>query len=328
MKAGFEKRLDTMREEARAGRAVSGLGVDVSGGPIPAVGPAVAGYAGESIVKPPVWTWEIPVYFFVGGLCGMAAIIGAVAWLLANISLARAALWIAAAGAIVSPILLIMDLGRPVRFLYMLRVFKWRSPMSMGAWILSAYGAHAVPGVIVFELLQHDVFHGSARKLLGLAAILLAPGGAFWGMLLATYTGVLIGVSVIPAWHLHRHTLPIHFGTVGLGSAVALLELFGYRGAALGALAYLAASVETLLWLLLELRRHGAADRAVHEGRSSWLIRISDLCTGPLSLALRALGWIPVAALFFLAGGLLSRFGWLAAGRASGRDPASVLASQ
>src|SRR5438132_4259413 len=89
--------------------------------------------------KPPVWTWEVPLYFFVGGTAGAAALLAAVAGWRAQPSIAHDARWIAAAGAILSPPLLIADLGRPARFLNMLRVFKLQSPMSVGAWTLVGF---------------------------------------------------------------------------------------------------------------------------------------------------------------------------------------------
>ena len=101
---------------------------------------AEPGYYGQELLKAPVWTWEVPAYFFVGGAAGAAALIAAVARRTgASDALVRDARWIAAAGGALSPPLLISDLGRPERFLNMLRVFKLRSPMSVGAWTLVAF---------------------------------------------------------------------------------------------------------------------------------------------------------------------------------------------
>ena len=238
-------------------------------------------------------------------------------------------MWLAAiAGAILSPILLIIDLGRPRLFLNMLRVFKHRSPMSMGAWILSAFGACVVPGLIALELHAHQVFLGELDQLLRFVAGVFIFASAIFGTLLATYTGVLIGATAIPAWFLHRTLLPIHFGTAGLGSAAALLELLGHRIAAVNFLGYYAAAVETALLIWLSVNKHGAADRAIHEHRSGWLIRIGEILNGPIALILRLLGLIPFAAISFLFGALVSRFGWLAVGKVSGSDPEAVFASQ
>jgi hypothetical protein len=238
-------------------------------------------------------------------------------------------MWIAAiAGAVLSPILLIMDLGRPHLFLNMLRVFKHRSAMSMGAWILSAFGACVVPGLIALELHAHQILPGAFGQLVWFAAGIFIFGAAIFGTLLATYTGVLIGATAIPAWFLHRVLLPIHFGVAGLGSAVALLELLGHRVAPLNAIGFFAAAVETLLLVWLTMARHGAADRAIHEHSSGWLIRIGEILTGPVPLVLRLFSFIPLAAFSFLIGALVSRFGWIAVGKVSGSDPESVFAAE
>ena len=230
--------------------------------------------------------------------------------------------------AILSPILLILDLGRPLLFLNMLRVFKYKSPMSVGSWIVSFFGINAVPGAVLVELWQCHLFSGTGGTLVAVLAVLFVIGAGFWGMFLATYTGVLIGCTTIPAWFLHRMHLPIHFGTAALGSAAGLLELIGFQIAPLYALTLLAAAVETLLWIVLEMKRHGVADRALHEGKAGVLIRLSELLSGPLALVLRLVGAGPAAAISFLLGALVSRFGWIEAGKQSGRDPESVFAVQ
>src|SRR5258708_12052686 len=92
--------------------------------------PRNPGYYGEPVVKPPVWTWEIPLYFFFGGIAGMSAVIALAAVLFHYVDVARAAMWLAAiAGAILSPILLIFDLGPPHLFLNILRFFQHPSPI-------------------------------------------------------------------------------------------------------------------------------------------------------------------------------------------------------
>jgi len=320
-----EKRLEELREQAWKEGVVPGRGVDVAGGPIP----KKPGYYGQPVVKPPVWTWEIPLYFFFGGIAGMSAVIALGAAIFDHVDLARVAMWIAAiAGVVVSPILLIMDLGRPHLFLNMLRVFKHRSAMSMGAWILTAFGACAVPGLIALELHAQQLFPGALDQLLSLAAGVLILGAAIFGTLLATYTGVLIGATAIPAWFLHRTLLPIHFGTAGLGSAAAVLELLGHRIPALNFIGFYAATIELALLIWLSIDKHGAADRAIHEHGSGWLIRIGEVLNGPLALVLRFFGFVPLAAISFLLGSLVSRIGWLAVGKVSGSDPESVFAAE
>jgi hypothetical protein len=157
---------------------------------------------------------------------------------------------------------------------------------------------------------------------------LLLIAAAFAGVLLATYTGVLIGATAIPAWFSHHVLLPIHFGTIGLGSAAALLELLGHRIGALNAIGLAAAGAETTLAVALIINNQGNVDRALRTSHSGLLLQTAEFLTGPLALLLRCFGLIPLAAISFLLGAFVSRLGWLWAGRISGRDPEAVFASQ
>ncbi len=345
----FESRLDELRQEAKAQGRVAGSGVDVSGSPIPVSavkqgpgrpgqngleragqsGADKPGYFGMPVIKPPVWTWEIPLYFFIGGACGMSGVIALAATFFGHLEIVRAAMWIAAFGGVASPVLLIMDLGRPMLFFNMLRVFKLRSAMSMGVYILTPYGMASIPGAMAVELLHWQLLpSGVWSTLLHWAAVALTAATGLSGMLLATYTGVLIGATAVPAWNRHRSLLPLHFGTAGLGSAVSLLHLFGFNLRPLAAVFWVTVAVETVLWLWLMFRRHGASDRALHEGFSGHLLMPAELLAGPISLALITFGFTHVAAVCFLAASVLSRFGWIQAGKQSSYDPEAVFASQ
>ncbi len=346
----FERRLDELRQEAKANGGVSGRGVDIAGSPLPVSkvkagpnhgrvnglsqatqsGSGKPGYFGLAALKEPVWTWEISAYFFVGGLTGMAAVIAMAAVFFHHWEITRAAMWIAAAGGVISPVLLIMDLGRPLMFLNMLRVFKPQSAMSMGVYILTPFGMTSIPGAIAWEILmRHWVAdYGTVVALLGIVAMMLIVLAGLSGMLLATYTGVLIGATAIPAWNRHRSILPLHFGTAGLGCAAGLLILLGYGLRPLTAILWVTVVIETFLWLWLMFRRHGAADRALHEGRGGRLLMPAEILAGPLALVLMAFGLESWASGAFLLGSLLSRFGWIQAGKASARDPEAAFASQ
>jgi hypothetical protein len=281
----------------------------------------MSGYYGQPVVKPPVWTWQVPLYFFTGGLGGMSALIAFACLVFgADRGLVRVALWLATACAIVSPALLIADLGRPGRFLNMLRVFKPQSAMSVGAWLLSAFGASVVPAALIAQLAP---WHG------GWHALLFAAAGpaALFGTLLAVYTGVLIGTTAVPAWAAHHRVLPLHFGAAAIGSAAGLLEIVGFRERALWGIALAASIVETGIGLWLELRRHGAIDRALHHGLGGALLRAGGLLTGPLALGLRLVDLRLGAALCLVVGALVSRYGWMSAGKASARDPEAALAA-
>jgi hypothetical protein len=210
----------------------------------------------------------------------------------------------------------------------MLRVFKWRSAMSMGVWILVLFSSCAVPAFLLAEGAEFLNVHGIAEDLqLGLLFLFML-GTALFGLPLATYTGVLLGASAIPAWFAHHKLLPFHFGIAALGSAAAALELLGFRMGALNAIGLTVAAVETGVGALIEMGRKGATDRALHEGTPGLLLRTAELATGPVALIARLFGLRLVAAVCFLIGALFSRYGWLAAGKASGHDPEATFAAQ
>jgi formate-dependent nitrite reductase membrane component NrfD len=288
-------------------------------------------YYGRPILKPPPWTWEVPLYLFVGGLAGASAVLALAGKLgEADLVLVPTALWIAVLGAAASALLLISDLGRPRRFLNMLRVFKWRSPMSVGAWLLTAFGGSATLALLVERARFADAPQSGMMERVSTLEMALSwttlASAAVLGALVATYTGVLLSVTVVPAWRTHARLLPLHFGVAALGSAAAVLELLllRVRPDALHSIGLLAAVTETALALWIELRREGAADRALRTGTSGWVVRSSGALIGPVSLALRLGGLRGGAAVTFLLGALLGRFAWIAAGRASARDPAAA----
>lgn len=311
-----EKRLNEIREQAALGK-LDAKGIRPSGSPFPEAS-AEHGYYGLPIVKAPVWTWEVPVYFFAGGAAGASSVIALAAQLSgASRALVRDARWIAAIGAAASGPLLVLDLGRPERFLNMLRVFKLQSPMSVGAWTLSFFGTASAAAAIGEEL---------GLKRIGDAAAFVA---ALSGVVMATYTGVLLGVTSIPVWAAHSRTLPIHFGASALASATAILELRGHEERALNVLGLAAAIVETSMGVEIESDRAIASEPLRH-GPTGATIRIGGFFSGPLPLALRLLGLRSkrarrAAAASALLGSLITRLAWIEAGKASAKDPRPVL---
>jgi formate-dependent nitrite reductase membrane component NrfD len=274
------------------------------------------------LLKPPVWTWEIPAYFFVGGAAGAAAVVGAVARASgASPALVRDARWIAAAGGAISPALLVSDLGRPERFLNMLRIFKLRSPMSVGAWTLVAFSNAA--GARVFADVATRATGGRLPvRIVGDAAEVLS---AATGLVLATYTGVLIGATAIPVWSRNVSLLPLHFGASGVGAAVSMLELMGHDDRALNRIGIGAAAVETAIGYALESRADPALDPLKH-GWSGNVTRLGGVLSGPVPLALRVVAGRSrharrLAAVSTIVGSLLTRVGWLAAGKTSAATP-------
>jgi formate-dependent nitrite reductase membrane component NrfD len=311
----------------------------IAGAPFP-VASAETGYYGTPLLKKSQWTMEIPAYFFVGGAAGAAAVIAAAGSLSgADEDLIRDARWLAAIGGAISPALLISDLGMPSRFLNMLRVFKIQSPMSVGSWSLVAFSNAAAASAFAGTL-QHRYRRdgsGGMFRMIGSAAEAIA---ALTGLVLCTYTGVLLGATAVPVWNENAGTLPAHFAASGLGAAVSILELKGHASnRALNALGIAAAAAETLVGARVESRDKRSL-RPLKHGHSGALIRLGGLLAGPLPLALRLLAGSPkkrhfnkswpknlrrIAALSTVAGSLLTRAAWLEAGKASQKDPASVL---
>jgi Polysulphide reductase, NrfD len=313
-----EARLVELRGEAQRRGQVKGLGIRPPGAPFPQASPET-GYYGLPLLKQPQWTWQVPLYFFVGGAAGSSAVIGSLADLVGDdYELARHARWLALGGAMVSGGLLTWDLGRPSRFLNMLRVFKPQSAMSMGAWILTAFGNFTAAASFA------DFLEGRFGKSLPLSIIrgIGRVGSVAFGLPFHNYTGVLIGATSVPVWNHQIKQLPQHFGMSGLQSAVSILELMGHDdSSALNLLGLLSSSRETYEGLRIETDSDRTLDPLKH-GASGWVTRLGGVLSGPVPLALRLLGFRSPqlrrwAAISGIAGSLLTRYGWMAAGHSS-----------
>jgi formate-dependent nitrite reductase membrane component NrfD len=319
-----EERLFEIRREAENTGRVQAIGIRPAGAPFPVASPET-GYYGVPLLKQPAWSWEIPLYFFAGGAAGSAAVLALPArWIARDRRLARDCRYLAAAGTAASTALLISDLGRPARFLGMMRVFKKQSPMSVGAWTLAVFGTFAAASA--FAQVLDRRFGFVPIRILGN----LSEGiSALAGLPFSNYTGVLIGVSVIPVWNENAGTLPIHFGMSGLNSAVSILELMGHENRALNTLGMGASAIETLEGLNIEVSSSPAMG-PLKRGRSGAITRIGGLLSGPLPLALRLAAAFAgrrrsrqlrkVAAVSSIAGSLLTRVAWLQAGHASAKN--------
>ena len=323
-----EERLEEIRESARrdAPPPPPDVAVKTATGEL---NPAQTGYYGLPLLKPPTWTWEVPLYFFLGGISGTSACIALAAQVFeAPTNLIRFALWMGLIGAAICPAFLISDLGRPARFLNMLRVFKWQSPMSMGSWILVGFSGCVFMAVVAIEL----VARGYAYPIVVVALWIGEASAALMGLLLARYTGVLIGATAIPVWNQHRRLLPAHFLTSGLGGAAGILELAGFLVPATQILGFAASGVESVIEIYLTVRK-GVADKPLHHGVSGGVLRVAGMLEGPAALLIRAIWHAEpwgryTAASCFLLGALMSRYAWIWAGRESSHDAATLFALQ
>jgi hypothetical protein len=287
------------------------------------VGTEMESYYGRPIVKEPVWKREIPIYFFTGGVAGGCSVLHGVAKLSGNDVLATRALRIAAAMELVSPALLVSDLGRPERFLNMLRVFKVTSPMSVGSWVLALSGgatvtAAALETLGILELLQ---------SLAGVVSFAAGPP-------LATYTGALLANTSIPAWSEARDQLPYLFGASACASAGAAAVLFAPAGTAGPARrAAVGGSLAELGLMHAMERRLGFVGEVYRQGEAGKFAKISKACVaggaGLLAVGGRRSRAAAVAgSALVLAGELSLRWSVFKAGFQSARDPKYTVVPQ
>jgi hypothetical protein len=273
-------------------------------------------YYGRPFIKEPVWQTDIPLYFFTGGLAGAADLLGLGAQLTGNERLRKAALVIAAPSVAASGYFLIKDLGRPLRFLNMMRVFKTTSPMSVGTWIFSFEGAttSVAAGCQLFGVMPR--LRAAAQFLAGLA-----------GPAQATYTGALVAQSVVPAWHEARQELPLLFAGSAAASAGGGAAILTPPRAAAPArrLALLGGAVELVTAKVMEHRLGDVVGSVYHEGEAGKYSRLATAATfagtGLLALAGRRRAGAAVAGSLLLAGSLCERFAVYHAGKQSARDP-------
>jgi formate-dependent nitrite reductase membrane component NrfD len=270
--------------------------------------------------KPPWEAREIAGYFFLGGLAGASSVVALGADLTGRDQLARGAKTGAAVAVSLSLAALIKDLGRPARFANMLRVFKPTSPMNVGTWLLSAYGPAAIAAAGC-----------SLTGRLPRAGRAATIGAAVIGPAIASYTGVLISDTAVPAWHDGHRVMPFLFtasaatAAAGLGLACAGPGEAGpmTRLAVIGAVADMVADWE--LQRQLEPVVYQAYD-------SSKLLKASTvLSAAGAAGAVAGSRSRPVriaAGLALMAASACTRFGIFRAGIASAQDPRATIEPQ
>ena len=280
-------------------------------------------YYGKPILKEPVWgSPEVPGYLFLGGLAGASAVLAGFAQAAGNHRQARVSK-IAAVGAIgLSGVALVADLGRPERFLNMLRVVKPTSPMSVGSWLISAFGGASAAAAAC-------AVTGRLPKI-GAAA---TAGAALVGPAICTYTAALICDTAVPAWHEGHREMPYLFAgsaasaAGGLGMILVPEEDAGQavRFAVLGAATELTA--KTLL-----LRRLGEIAEPYQSGRPGRLMEMAEVLTAAglagAVVAGRSRTANMLAGAALVASSALTRFGIFEAGQVSARDPKYTVGPQ
>jgi formate-dependent nitrite reductase membrane component NrfD len=273
-------------------------------------------YYGRPVLKEPVWKQEIPWYLFTGGLGGASAVLSAAARISGNERLARRSIYIGAASDAVSPLLLISDLGRPERFLNMLRVFKVTSPMSVGSWILAVSSSASSLSAFLHAIRRFHRLRDAARA--------VAAGS---GAPLAVYTGTLFADTAIPVWHEARHELPFLFGSSAAASAGAAAAIAVPRAEAAPArrLAIGGALVENAVMVAME-QRLGMIGEPYKQDEAGRYAKLAKACTlggaGLLALAGKRSRLASIAGGALLLGGEAAlRWSVFKAGFQSARDP-------
>jgi formate-dependent nitrite reductase membrane component NrfD len=280
-------------------------------------------YYGRPVLKETPWeARDIAGYLFLGGLAGASSLLAAFAQLSGNRELPRVSK-VAAAGAIgVSLAALVHDLGRPERFLNMLRVFKVTSPMSVGTWLVTAYSPMA--GAAAASAVTGRLPRVGAGATAGAAAL---------GAGVATYTAALICDTAVPAWHEGYREMPFLFAG-SAASAAGGLGLMAVRPASsreAARFAVIGAAIELTAKSLL-LRRLGPAAEPYQAGPVGTVMEAAEVLTAAglvgavLSGRSRAVSALSGAAL--LTASALTRFGVFEAGRVSARDPKYTVGPQ
>lgn len=287
-------------------------------------------YYGQPIVKPVPWDYKISTYLFVGGVAGASGIIQAGAAATGNTALQRNSRLVAMTSVGLSGIALVADLGRPERFLNMMRTVKLTSPMSVGTWILSAYAGFA--GVTTAaELLRLLPSRGPLPTLSRLTGAIEAPsavGQAAFGAPLAAYTAVLLSDTAHPVWHESRRELPFVFvGSAALaaGGIQMALTPTGLAGP-VRRLALLGVGTELVAMHRLEEHLEELEiDEPLTSGDGSRKLRLAKalVVAGGLGTLLSGRSRTVAAAsgLALAAASALTRFGIVEAGIESAKDP-------
>ncbi|MFZ0129392.1 MAG: NrfD/PsrC family molybdoenzyme membrane anchor subunit [Candidatus Dormiibacterota bacterium] len=290
-------------------------------------------YYGRPVVKPSPWQSNIPAYLFLGGMAAGSSLLAAGADLKDLPELRRVARFGALLSVTAGAAALVHDLGKPERFVNMLRVAKPTSPMSVGTWILTAYGPMAalagtaeLAGMLPRPLPVVGRLLDLAARPAGLLAAALAPA-------LASYTGVLLSDTATPAWHEARRELPFVFvgsaaaaagGLAMLGTSVA--QAGPARRMAVGGAAF-ALGTEVRM-----TQSMGLSAATFRFGRAKQLMDASRALTAAGAVGTLALGRhrvvAPLAGAALVAGSVCARFAIFEAGQESARDPRYTVVPQ
>jgi formate-dependent nitrite reductase membrane component NrfD len=295
-------------------------------------------YYGIPAIHKPHWKWLIISYFFFGGISSASYAIAAIAGLSKrkeNRAISRVGHYVSLAALVPCPALLILDLGRPERFLNMLKVFKPRSPMSLGTWGLMTFSFFSGTSGLL-QAAEDCVFGKEGADLArrvptsGLGVIGTAP--AFF---LSGYTGVLLGATAVPIWAKSANLLgPLFLSSAisSASSAIALgLAASGGEDAALHRIEeikLIAVVAETCL-LSAVLARLGETAKPLREGQLGTIVTygvvgggiVADLSLRLVNKRRQSRKLTVASSVLGLASGFALRYAVVIGGHASADDP-------
>ena len=290
-------------------------------------------YYGRQIVKTAPWEWPIPAYLYTGGLAASSGLIAAGAELTGRRELQRNARIVALGALGASTAALVGDLGRPKRFLNMMRTVKLTSPMSVGSWILAGYGAFT--GLAAASEVGKLAFPGPRPWDPALPVVdrLASLGAGAFAAPLAAYTAVLLSNTATPTWHGIYRELPFVFvgSALAAGAGAALVTTSPEQTGPARRIAVGGTALELAAMTVME-GRAGVVGEPLHVGRPGAMLKAAKgLMLGGAALAAlggrsRAAGVVGGIALNV--GSALTRFGVFEAGQNSTKDPKYVVVPQ
>jgi Polysulphide reductase, NrfD len=293
-------------------------------------------YYGRPVVKPAPWGHEVAAYLFLGGVAGGSGLLAAGAQLTRRAKLRRNARLSGLVAVMLGAVALVMDLGRPERFVNMMRTFKLTSPMSLGSWILSSFSA----GIGVAAASEIDRMTGDRLPLGPLRPVLRAvegPAGleaAVFAPPLAVYTAVLLADTATPTWNAAHEDLPFVFVSSAslAASGLAMITTPVAETGPARKLAVLGVLGDVVAMKFMERRMDRVAAEPLHHGSPGQMLRWSErlAIAGGVGALLggRHRGVAAVSGLALMTASALTRFGVFEAGRESARDPRYTIEPQ
>ncbi|MCK0439883.1 polysulfide reductase NrfD [Gordonia alkaliphila] len=300
-----------------------------------------SGYYGHPVVKAPPWEWPVGAYLFLGGVAGGSGLLAAGAQLSGRKTLRRNARLAGLGSAGLGAVALLADLGRPERFLHMLRTFKVTSPMSVGSWILVSYSGTVGLAAVneVDRMLGDRLPLGPLRRVLRVVEAPAGLGAGLLGAPLAAYTAVLLSDTAMPTWNAAHRDLPFVFvSSASLAACgLALVTTGAEQAAPARNLAVLGVVGEVIATRTMHRRMDPVAAEPLHTGTPGTLMRWSEGLAIAGGVGALAAGARPgrarrvlaaLSGVALMAASACTRFGVFQAGLNSAADPRYTIEPQ